>query len=97
MRGKFIKCDTLTERRLRIMTREAYVLIDVEKGRAPDVVIELTGKPDISTAKEIWGPHEVIAVVEADDVDALIHLVKNEIVSADGVLRTDTCLVINGH
>lgn len=78
------------------MSREAYVLIDVEKGRAADVVIELTGKPGISAANEIWGPHDVIAVVEAGDVDALIHLVKNEIVSADGVLRTDTCLVIPG-
>jgi DNA-binding Lrp family transcriptional regulator len=79
------------------MNREAYVLIDVEKGRAADVVIELTDKPGISAAKEIWGPHDVIAVIEADDVDTLIHIVKNEIVAADGVLRTDTCLVITGH
>jgi len=79
------------------MPREAYVLIDVEKGRAPDVAIELMDKPGITAAREIWGPHDVIAVVTADDIDQLIHLVKNEIVSADGVLRTDTCLVINGH
>ena len=80
-----------------MMTREAYILIDAEKGRAPDVVIELTDKPGILAAKEIWGPHDVIAVVEADNIDTLIHIVKNEIVAADGVIRTDTCLVITGH
>jgi len=79
------------------MTRQAYVLIDCEKGRAADVLIELTDKPGISAAKEIWGPHDVIAVVEADNVDTLIHIVKTEIIAADGVLRTDTCLVISGH
>jgi len=79
------------------MIRKAYVLIDAEEGRAADVVIELTDKPGISAVNEIWGPHDVITVVEAADIDALIHIVKNEVTSADGVLRTDTCLVVGGQ
>ena len=79
------------------MTRKAFVLIDVEKGRATDVVITLNGKPGILAANVILGPHDVIAVVEAADIDALARLVENEILIEDGVTRTDTCIVVSGN
>ena len=66
------------------MSRKAYVLIDVEKGQAPAVVIALNNKSGILAADVILGNHDVIAIVEASDVDALAHLVGNEISLADG-------------
>ncbi|MFC1983293.1 Lrp/AsnC ligand binding domain-containing protein [Chloroflexota bacterium] len=79
------------------MSRKAYVLIDVKKGQATDIAIVLNGKPGILAADVILGPHDVIAVVEANDVDALARLVENEIAIEDGVERTNTCLIVSGH
>lgn len=79
------------------MSRGAYVLIDAERGKTMDVVLALSGKPGILTAEPILGPHDVIAVIEANNVDALAHVVETEIAAVEGILRTDTCLVISGH
>lgn len=79
------------------MSRKAYVLIDVEKGEAGSVAVELSGKPGILATDVILGNHDVVAIVEADDVDQLVRIVRNEIIAADGVVRTDTLLVVSGH
>ena len=79
------------------MSRKAYVLITAAKGEASSVAVELNGRPGILATDVVWGPHDVVAVVEADNIDELVRLVRNEIVAADGVVRTDTLLVVSGH
>ena len=79
------------------MSRKAYVLIDVEKGRAADISIALNRKVGILAADVILGSHDVIAVVEANDVDALVRFVESEIAIEDGIERTNTCLIVSGH
>jgi DNA-binding Lrp family transcriptional regulator len=79
------------------MSRKAYVLIDVEKGHAADIAIALKRKSEILAADVILGPHDVVAIVECKDVDALARFVENEIAVEDGVERTDTCLIVSGH
>jgi DNA-binding Lrp family transcriptional regulator len=80
-----------------MMKRKAYALIDAERGQASSIVIALSAFPGVLAADVIWGPHDVIAIVEADDVDALIRLVENEISLIDGVAHTSTCLIVTGH
>jgi len=79
------------------MKRRAYVLIDAEKGQSSSVVIALSEKPGILAADVVWGPHDVVAMVEAEDIDSLIHLVQSDISVIDGIARLDTCLVVTGR
>ena len=79
------------------MKRRAYVLIDTEKGQSSSVVVALSGKPGVVAADVIWGPHDVVAIVEADDIDKLMHLVQTDISLIDGIAHMDTCLIVTGH
>lgn len=79
------------------MKRRAYVLIDAEKGQSSSVVIALDKKPGVLATDVIWGPHDVVALVEGDDIDKLMHLVQTEISLIDGIARLDTCLIVTGR
>ncbi len=79
------------------MKKRAYVLIDAEKGQSSSVVIELSNKPGVLAADVIWGPHDVVAMVEADDIDKLIHLIQCDISLIDGIAHMDTCLIATGY
>jgi hypothetical protein len=78
------------------MKKKAYVLIDAEKGQSSSVVIELSQKPGVLSADVIWGPHDVVAIVEADDIDKLVHLIQSDISLLDGIGHMDTCLIVTG-
>ncbi len=79
------------------MKEKAYVLIDADKSQSSSVVIALSRKPGVLAADVVWGPHDVVAIVEADDIDKLIHLVQNDISLVDGIAHIDTCLIVTGH
>ncbi len=79
------------------MKRRAYILIDTEKGQSSSIVIALDKKPEVLAADVIWGPHDVIAIVEADDIDKLMHIVQTDISLIDGIARLDTCLIVSGR
>jgi DNA-binding Lrp family transcriptional regulator len=79
------------------MKRRAYVLIDAEKGQSSSVVIALSEKPGVLAADVVWGPHDVVAIVEVDDIDKLMHLIQSDISLIDGIARIDTCLIVTGH
>ena len=79
------------------MKRKAYLLIDAEKGQSSSIVIALSQKPGALTADVIWGPHDVVAVVEADDIEKLMHIIQSDISLIDGMAHIDTCLIVTGH
>jgi hypothetical protein len=79
------------------MKKKAYVLIDAEKGQSSSIVIALSEKPGVLAADVIWGPHDIVAIVEADDIDKLMHLIQCDISLVDGIAHMDTCLVVTGH
>jgi hypothetical protein len=70
---------------------EAYVLIQTEIGKPPQVAAELGFIPGVATADILAGPYDVIVRVEAADVDALGKLVVTKIQDVEGVTRTLTC------
>jgi len=79
------------------MKKRAYVLIDAEKGQSSSLVIALSEKPGVLAADVIWGPHDVVAIVEADDIEKLMHLIQSDISLTDGIAHMDTCLIVTGH
>lgn len=57
------------------MKKRAYVLIDAEKGQSSSVITTLSEKPGVLAADVIWGPHDTIAIVEADDIKKIMPLI----------------------
>ena len=70
-------------------------MIDTTAGEAETVALALNEKPKITTADVLLGQHDVIAVVEAADAEAVARVVLNEITTIDKVIHTTTCLVVS--
>jgi DNA-binding Lrp family transcriptional regulator len=76
------------------MIMKAYILIHVRPGSVPEVVRNLRRLGGIHEAHMTFGPYDVVAVVDANDVNNLGKLVAGEIQPIPGVLDTLTCLVV---
>lgn len=74
---------------------EAYVLIQVEVGKQPQVTSAVAQIDGVTAAHSVAGPYDVIVRVEAEDVDALGKLTATKIQAVDGVTRTLTCPVLH--
>lgn len=72
----------------------AYILIQTEVGKAQQVALNLAAIKGVSEAHNITGPYDVLAKVEAADVDGLGRLVVTEIQMLRGITRTLTCPVV---
>lgn len=79
------------------MSERAYVLIKTEKGQEPTAVIELGNKQEILAVDRVFGQYDIVALIEAEDLDGLIRIVGNDIASADHIMRTETLLITSGR
>lgn len=77
------------------MVVQAYILIQTEVGRAAMVAAAITEIPGVTHAEDVTGPYDVIARVEADNVDELGKLVIAKIQDVAGITRTLTCTVVH--
>ncbi len=73
---------------------KAYILIHVRPGSVPEVVRNLRRVNGILEANMTFGPYDVVAVAEVNDVNNLGTLVASELQPIPGVLDTLTCLVV---
>ena len=73
---------------------EAYVLILTDVGTGAKVGVETGKVPGVKLSEVVTGPYDVVARVEAADMDALSGLV-DEIQKIKGVTRTLTCPVLH--
>lgn len=77
---------------------KAYVLIETTAGKAKTVKKALaklkTADSSVTSLDAITGPYDFIAVLEGATLDAIGHLVTEEIGAIDGVTRTTTCVAV---
>ncbi len=73
---------------------KAYLLIDIQTGQIRQVVKELLRVGGVREAHMIFGPHDAIAVVEAEGVNEFGRIIAEEIQPIPGVLETLTCLAV---
>jgi DNA-binding Lrp family transcriptional regulator len=73
----------------------AYILIQVEAGKAAVVAAALRDLPGVSETASVAGPYDVIARAQARDIDELGKLVATRVRALDGVTRTLTCTVVH--
>jgi DNA-binding Lrp family transcriptional regulator len=72
---------------------QAVLLINVDytKAKERDVTYALRTIPGIVWARAMWGPHDIIAIIEAEDKESMRNLICDEIKTLTGV-RTNTTL-----
>ena len=70
----------------------AFVLISMATGHSRNLVISLQERDGIEVVDRVTGPYDVIAVLGADDINAISEIVADQIHSLEGVVRTTTCV-----
>jgi DNA-binding Lrp family transcriptional regulator len=72
----------------------AYILVQTEVGKAGQVTEKIKGLEGVAMVDGVTGPYDVIARVEADDLDALAKSVVMPMQEIEGITRTLTCPVL---
>jgi DNA-binding Lrp family transcriptional regulator len=72
-------------------------MIHVRPGSVPEVVRNLKRLNGVVDAHMTFGPYDVVAIVQASDINTLGPLIATEVQPIPGVLDTLTCLVVEQH
>jgi len=71
----------------------AYVLLKIAPGRSRAVTQEISKLEGVVTAHPVTGMFDIIAYVEASDINSLTGIVRSQIQTVEGVRRTHTAIV----
>lgn len=74
---------------------QAYILIQTAVGKASSVAEAIASITGVTMAEDVTGPYDVIARVEAPNVDDLGRLVIAKLQDVPGITRTLTCTVVH--
>ncbi len=72
----------------------AYILIEMAAGRSRDLVNSLQELEEVRDVVRVTGPYDVVAVFEAESVDAISDKVADHVHAQSGVIRTTTCVAM---
>jgi len=73
----------------------AYVLINVKSPeRVRETVANLRTKKGVRSAEAIFGPYDIIAVIEGQDLKHLSNTVINDLYDLGYIERSITCIAI---
>ena len=75
----------------------AFVLIDVESGKVPDVVTALNTLPHVVEVYSIAGEHDILAKLKFADIKSLGELIPKKIQKIAGIRRTVTIMTFETH
>jgi DNA-binding Lrp family transcriptional regulator len=75
----------------------AFVLIDVESGKVPDVVAELNRLSQVTEVYSIAGEHDILAKLMFADIKSMGELIPKKIQKIDGIRHTVTILTFETH
>ena len=78
-----------------VMPISAYVFIECTAGAARDVAKEAAKIQGVRRANATTGPYDVIALVEAPDINILGDFIVTKLQGLSGVLRTQTNVIVD--
>jgi len=73
------------------MAVKAYVLIEVDMGKACEVVEAVQKLEGVKSADSVTGPYDVVAAIEVADLES-VGTVMKQIHSVTGICKTTTCI-----
>ncbi len=76
------------------MAAKAFVLIETAVGKTKEVVAKISQLEGIKSVDPVTGPYDVIAIIEAENLNSIGDLVTSKIHPIAGISRTVTCLAI---
>lgn len=79
------------------MASKAFVLLQTNPNRTPDVIHALRGVEGVLTFNFITGPYDVLVEMDENDLDTIMRVVENKIQVIPGVIHTTTCLSLSRH
>jgi len=71
----------------------AYILMKIAPGKSRNITEEVARIEGVKTAHPVTGIYDIIAYIEASDINNLTGTVRTKIQTLDGVLRTHTAIV----
>jgi DNA-binding Lrp family transcriptional regulator len=74
---------------------KAFVLMKVRTGEIRDVVRMVRRVEGVKEASMTFGPYDVVAIIEADDVRHLGNIMAMGLQPIPGMLETMTCLSVD--
>ena len=74
------------------MPTKAFILIEVQVGRANNVADSLRSLQEVTSAEVVTGPYDIIASIQVPDMAAMADLVTSQMQSIRGVIKTITCV-----
>lgn len=77
-----------------VVMPSAYVLVTVEIGKVQQVNILLREIKELKEIYSLYGVYDIIAKVEADDMETLKDLVGSRIRQIDGIRATTTMILM---
>ena len=76
------------------MAAAAFVLIETAVGKTKEVVNTLTRMKGVKSVNTVTGPYDIIALIEAENLNDIGDLITGKIHDIDGISRTVTCLTV---
>jgi len=76
------------------MVANAYVLINATPQKIADVLTNIKKSPAVKRANAVTGPYDIIAYIEAEDINEIGKTVVFQIQGVQGVTKTLTCMVV---
>ena len=76
------------------MASQAIVMINTDVGKEKEIMEKIFELPEVREVYMVYGIHDLIAIVEADDMDTLRTLITDKIRRMDGVKSTLTSIVV---
>ena len=77
------------------MQTKAYILIETAVGESSTVVDSLKLIPGMRSVDPVTGPYDIIAIIEAPDLNAVGDIITSDIHTISGIIRTVTCLSLD--
>ncbi len=76
------------------MLARAFVLLETTAGKTKEVVSILNKIEGLKSVDTVTGPYDIIAVLEAEDLNKIGDLITGKIHAIEGISRTVTCLAV---
>jgi DNA-binding Lrp family transcriptional regulator len=70
----------------------AGVLIKTSPGKVKTVLASLRGIPSVKYAYAVFGRYDLVAMIEAENIEALTEIIVGKIGAIDGVTNTETLI-----
>ena len=76
------------------MSTKAYLLLETAVGKTREVAQQLRSVQHVQAVDVVTGPYDIIAVVDADDINTIGEIVTSKIHIISGVVRSVTCVAV---